>query len=147
VTRLERALDDAPPELQLINRRHLRDNNSWLHNVPRLVSGANRCTLLMHPDDAAARGLTSGGEVRVRSRVGEVVVPLEVTDQVMRGVVSLPHGYGHGREGVRLTVATAHAGQSVNDLSDELAVDAVSGNAAFNGLPVTVCADQPSGQL
>lgn len=138
VPRLEATLDEAGEGLRLINRRHLRDNNSWLHNAPKLVSGANRCTLLMHPLDAQARGLEGGAAVRVRSRVGEVVVPLEVTDAMMPGVVSLPHGYGHGREGVRLSVAAAHAGQSVNDLSDDQAVDAVSGNAAFNGLSVSV---------
>lgn len=138
VPRLEATLDEAGEGLRLINRRHLRDNNSWLHNAPKLVSGANRCTLLMHPLDAQERGLEGGAAVRVRSRVGEVVVPLEVTDAMMPGVVSLPHGYGHGREGVRLSVAAAHAGQSVNDLSDDQAVDAVSGNAAFNGLSVSV---------
>lgn len=137
VARLEKSLS-ADSGLRLINRRHLRDNNSWLHNAPKLVSGANRCTLLMHPLDAKERGLSAGASVRVRSRVGEVVVPLEVTDAMMPGVVSLPHGYGHGRVGVRLSVASAHAGQSVNDLSDDQAIDAVSGNAAFNGLSVTV---------
>ncbi|MFT3711696.1 MAG: molybdopterin-dependent oxidoreductase [Archangium sp.] len=138
VPRLEKTLDAPRDGLRLINRRHLRDNNSWLHNAPKLVSGANRCTLLMNPADATARGLQSGVQVRVRSRVGEVVVPLEVTDAMMPGVVSMPHGYGHGRDGVRLSVATAHAGQSVNDLSDDQAIDAVSGNAAFNGLHVDV---------
>ena len=128
----------ASGQLRLINRRHLRDNNSWLHNAPRLVSGAPRCTLLMHPDDARSRGLDEGARVAVRSRVGEVVVPLQVTDAMMPGVVSLPHGYGHGREGVKLQVAQAHAGESVNDLTDDQFVDHVSGNAAFSGVPVMV---------
>lgn len=132
------AVGTAPAGLMLINRRHLRDNNSWLHNAPKLVSGAPRCTLLVHPEDAQALGLATGDRARVRSRVGEVVVPVELTASMMKGVVSLPHGYGHGREGVRLQVAAAHAGESVNDLTDELAVDALSGNAAFSGTRVEV---------
>jgi len=141
VARLEATLDVVPHDgLLLINRRHVRDNNSWLHNVPKLVSGAKRCTLLIHPDDAASGGLVNGQNVKVSSRVGEIVVPLEFSDSMMRGVVSLPHGYGHAREGIRLQVASAHAGESVNDLSDDQRVDVLSGNAAFNALPVTVTA-------
>lgn len=136
VARLERSLDEKVEGLRLINRRQLRDCNSWLHNAPKLVSGAARCTLLVHPEDAKVLGLSAGDQARVRSRVGEVVVPVELSEAMMRGVVSLPHGYGHGREGVRLQVATAHAGQSVNDLTDELAIDALSGNAAFSGVRV-----------
>jgi hypothetical protein len=128
----------APEGLVLINRRQLRDNNSWLHNVPKLVSGPRRCTLLVNPADAAGLGLATGDLARVRSRVGEVVVPVEISDTVMRGVVCLPHGYGHGREGVRQRVAVAHAGESVNDLTDDQAVDTLSGNAAFSGLPVQI---------
>ncbi|MCA2979292.1 MAG: molybdopterin-dependent oxidoreductase, partial [Myxococcaceae bacterium] len=138
VPRLAALLEAPRPPLVLINRRHLRDNNSWLHNADVLVKGPNRCTLLMHPDDARARGLEAGQPVRVTSRVGAVVAPLEVTAAVMPGVVSLPHGYGHGREGVRLSVAAQRAGVSVNDLSDELRVDPLSGNAAFSGVPVEV---------
>jgi anaerobic selenocysteine-containing dehydrogenase len=124
--------------LMLINRRHLRDCNSWLHNAPKLVSGAPRCTLLVNPEDASSLGIKTGDKARVRSRVGEVVVPVELTPSMMKGVVSLPHGYGHGREGVQLKVAVEHAGASVNDLTDELAVDALSGNAAFSGIRVQV---------
>jgi anaerobic selenocysteine-containing dehydrogenase len=139
VARLEATIDVVPHDgLLLINRRHLRDNNSWMHNVPKLVSGAKRCTLLIHPEDAGARGLVNGQNVKVSSRVGEIVVPLEFSDSMMRGVASLPHGYGHAREGIRLRVASAHAGESVNDLSDDQRVDVLSGNAAFNALPVTV---------
>ncbi len=138
VARLEAA---GPTEgLVLINRRHTRDCNSWLHNVPRLVSGADRCTLLMNPADASSRNLEDGASVTVRSRVGEVTVPLQLSDEVMAGVVSLPHGYGHAREGIRLQVAAEHAGASVNDLSDDQRVDAVSGNAALSGVPVQVVA-------
>jgi len=136
VARLERA--QASDGLVLINRRHTRDCNSWLHNVPKLVSGADRCTLLMHPTDAEARGLETGAAVTVSSRVGAVTVPVHVSDEVMPGVVSLPHGYGHGRDGVRLQVAAAHPGASVNDLSDDQRVDVLSGNAALSGVPVEV---------
>lgn len=139
VARLDAVLKPAASEgLMLINRRHLRDCNSWLHNAPKLVSGAPRCTLLVHPDDASSLGLSNGDKARVRSRVGEVIVPIELSAAMMKGVVSLPHGYGHGREGVQLKVAVAHAGESVNDLTDELAVDALSGNAAFSGVRVQV---------
>src|SRR4030095_1813533 len=125
-------------ELLLVGRRDLRSNNSWMHNSQRLVKGPERCTLLMHPDDARARGLAQGQTVQVRSRVGSIPVRLELTDAVMPGVVSLPHGWGHGRPGVQLRVATAHAGVSVNDLTDDQAVDALLGTAAFGGTPVHV---------
>jgi anaerobic selenocysteine-containing dehydrogenase len=124
--------------LQLIGRRQLRNNNSWMHNSERLTSGAERCTLLMHPDDASARGLVKGQRVRVTSRVGSVMVSLEITDAIMPGVVSLPHGWGHDRPGMRLRVATAHPGASVNDLTDEALVDALAGTASFSGVPVSV---------
>lgn len=128
----------ADGTLLLIGRRHLRDNNSWMHNVPKLMSGKSRCTLMVHPEDAARLGLKEGGEAVVTSRVGEVRAPVVVTDEMMRGVVSLPHGYGHGREGMRLHVAAEHAGVSLNDLTDDQALDVVSGNAAFSGVPVRV---------
>lgn len=128
--------------LSLIGRRQLRSNNSWLHNSLRLIKGPARCTLLIHPDDAAARGIRGGDPVRVRSRVGSVVAPAEVSDEVMRGVVSLPHGWGHGREGARLSVADRHPGVSLNDLTDDAAVDALSGNAALSDVPVTVTREE-----
>src|SRR5215813_8719006 len=127
-------------ELLLVGRRDLRSNNSWMHNSQRLVKGPERCTLLMHPDDARARGLSAGQTVQVRSRVGSVPVHLEVTDSMMPGVVSLPHGWGHGRAGVQLRVASAHAGVSLNDLTDDRAVDALLGTAAFSATPVHVTA-------
>ncbi|HVK98272.1 MAG TPA: molybdopterin oxidoreductase family protein, partial [Dongiaceae bacterium] len=125
---------------RLIGRRHLRSNNSWLHNSQRLVKGPVRNQLLMHPDDLARLGVTSGQQVKVASRVGEIVVPVEATDAVMPGVVSLPHGWGHDRAGTRMGVAHAHAGVSANDLTDERYLDDLSGNAALNGVPVTVTA-------
>ncbi|MDB5973764.1 MAG: molybdopterin oxidoreductase family protein [Nevskia sp.] len=124
--------------LSLIGRRHLRSNNSWMHNSARLVKGPTRHQLLMHPQDLAARGLLDGSAVRIRSRAGEVVVKVESSDEVMPGVVSLPHGWGHDRSGTRMGVAQAHAGASNNDLTDETYLDRLSGNAALNGVPVTV---------
>jgi anaerobic selenocysteine-containing dehydrogenase len=127
----------AGGELQLIGRRQLRSNNSWMHNSPRLVKGPERCTLLVHPDDAAARSLRDGAPVRVSSAAGTVVVPVAISDEVMPGVVSLPHGWGH-RGPVELRVARDHAGTSANVLTDNKVVDPLSGNACFNGVPVTV---------
>jgi anaerobic selenocysteine-containing dehydrogenase len=126
--------------LVLIGRRDLRSNNSWMHNCERLVKGRDRCSLLMHPEDAAARGLVHGQRVTVSSRVGRVEAPVEVSGAMRPGVVSLPHGFGHGRDGVRLRVAEAHAGASVNDLNDDGRVDALCGTAAFSGTPVEVTA-------
>jgi len=127
-----------PGELWLIGRRHVRSNNSWMHNSQRLVKGKPRHQLFMHPQDLAARGLVDGQFVRVGSRVGSVEVEVQSTEDIMRGVVSLPHGWGHARSGVRLRIAQAHAGQSVNDLTDDQALDALSGNAALNGIRVVV---------
>lgn len=124
--------------LALIGRRNMRDNNSWMHNATRLMRGKSRCTLMVHPEDAAALQLADGDLADVSSRVGRVRVPVTVTDDVMPGVVSLPHGYGHGRAGVKLGVATRNAGVSVNDLTDDDALDALTGNAAFSGTPVRV---------
>jgi anaerobic selenocysteine-containing dehydrogenase len=127
--------------LELIGRRELRSNNSWMHNSERLVKGPQRCTLRMHPDDAKTRGLVAGARARVTSRVGEIVAPVEVSDEMMPGVVSLPHGWGHGRAGARLAIAAAHAGVSINDLTDDQAIDTLSGNASFSGVRVAVVAE------
>lgn len=109
-----------------------------MHNTERLMKGKPRCTLMMNPDDAERLGVKAGDMVTVSSRVGQVTAPAEITEDMMAGVVSLPHGFGHGREGVRLNVATSHPGVSVNDLTDDQILDVLSGNAAFNGVPVTV---------
>jgi anaerobic selenocysteine-containing dehydrogenase len=140
VERARNALSAAAGDgaLRLIGRRDLRSNNSWMHNSPRLVQGRDRCTLLMHPRDAAARALAAGQKVRIRSRAGSVVAALELTEDMMPGVVSLPHGWGHGREGTRLRVAMERPGASLNDLTDEQLVDPLSGNARFSGVPVEV---------
>jgi anaerobic selenocysteine-containing dehydrogenase len=125
-------------EYLLIGRRHLRDNNSWMHNSERLVKGRNRCTLMMHSEDAKSLNLEANSSVKVTSRVGTIELPIEITDHMMRGVVSMPHGYGHARKGVKLDVATQHAGVSINDLTDELVLDELTGNAAFNNVAVKV---------
>ncbi|MFJ6675415.1 molybdopterin oxidoreductase family protein [Actinosynnema sp. NPDC091369] len=124
--------------LVLVGRRHLRSNNSWLHNVPALVKGKQLCTLLVHPDDAARLGLVDGGTARVTSRVGEVEATVEVSADMAAGVVSLPHGWGHDRPGTRLSTARAHPGVNVNLLTDDLAVDPLSGTAVLNGVHVRV---------
>ncbi|HET9693369.1 MAG TPA: molybdopterin oxidoreductase family protein [Steroidobacteraceae bacterium] len=140
LARAAEALARPAPALTLIGRRHVRSNNSWLHNSHRLVKGKPRCTLLIHPRDAASRGIVDGSTVRVSSRVGRVDVVAEVTTEIEPGVVSLPHGWGHGRPGVRLAVASAHAGVSINDLVDDQQVDALTGTAILNGTPVEVAA-------
>ncbi|AZZ10441.1 TPA: molybdopterin oxidoreductase family protein [Pseudomonas aeruginosa] len=128
----------ASDQLLLIGRRHVRSNNSWMHNYHRLVKGKPRHQLLMHPRDLEGRGLVDGQRVRVRSRVGSVEVEVAASSEMMPGVVSLPHGWGHARPGVQLAIARAQAGASANDLTDERHLDLLSGNAALNGLPVEV---------
>jgi anaerobic selenocysteine-containing dehydrogenase len=125
-------------ELLLIGRRHVRSNNSWMHNYHRLVKGKPRHQLLMHPADLSLRGLTDGQLVRVRSRVGVIEVEVAASEDMMTGVVSLPHGWGHARPGVQMSIASAQPGASANDLTDERHLDALSGNAALNGVPVQV---------
>lgn len=120
----------------LIGRRHLRDNNSWLHNSERLVKGKNRCTVLINPSDAGNLQIENGQKIKVSSRVGAIEILCEISDKIMRGVVSIPHGYGHGRKGVRLETAKNHAGVSVNDLTDERVLDELTGNAAFSNVRV-----------
>lgn len=143
--RLRADLLEDSKGLRLIGRRHLRSNNSWMHNLPGLAGGRTRCTLLIHPSDAAARELADGGLAEVRSRVGCVVVPIEVTDAIMSGVVSLPHGWGHDADGARLGLAAQEPGVNSNILADEEEIDPLSGNAVLNGIPVDVSRppDQP----
>jgi anaerobic selenocysteine-containing dehydrogenase len=130
--------DVADRPLVLIGRRHLRSNNSWMHNLPALLKGTLRCTVLVHPQDAARYGLSDGELARVAARVGDVVLPVEVTDEITPGVVSIPHGWGHDAPDVRLRVASRNAGINSNLLSDDQHVDPLSGNAVLNGIPVTV---------
>lgn len=140
MARLRDALAAPSDKMVLIGRRALRSNNSWMHNSERLVRGKERCTLLVHPEDAARLGLVDGQPAAVRSRVGEIVAPVEISDEVMAGVVSLPHGWGHSREGVRLSVAQQRPGVSINDLTDPARLDVLTGNASLNGVPVEVVA-------
>jgi anaerobic selenocysteine-containing dehydrogenase len=134
--RLRTALGERPDGLVLIGRRHLRSNNSWLHNVPALTGGTNRCTLHIHPEDAARLDITDGDAVRIKGAGGEVTAPAEVTDGVRRGVVSLPHGWGHDRPGTRMSHAALDPGVNVNQLLDGSLLDPLSGNAVLNGVPV-----------
>ena len=139
--RLRAALADrgrSSGPLQLIGRRQLRSNNSWMHNLPPLVKGKPRCTLLVHPDDAHRLGLVDGEDAEVASRVGKITVPVEVTDAIRPGVVSIPHGWGHDRPGARLGVAARHAGVNTNVLVDGACFDPLSGTAVLNGVPVEV---------
>lgn len=128
----------AEPGLTLVGRRHLRSCNTWMHNVNVLVKGKDRCTLQVHPDDAATMGLADGGAARVTSRVGAVVAPVEVTDEVMRGVVSLPFGWGYDEPGIEMSVARSRPGVNANALTDDAIMDVLSGNAVLNAIPVSV---------
>ena len=136
--RLAQQAPPAPGELLLIGRRHVRSNNSWMHNFHRLVKGKPRHQLLMHPQDLQQRQLQDGQRVRIRSRTGELEVEVQACEDMMPGVVSLPHGFGHSRRGVHMQTAQAQPGVSANDLTDERLRDQVSGNAALNGVPVQV---------
>ncbi len=134
----ERTDHEQSIQFRLIGRRHLRSNNSWMHNYSRLLGGSNRCTLLMHPQDAQRLGHTQGGQVTVESEVGCITAEVEISDAVKPGVVCLPHGWGHSREGSRWRTAQTTGGSSVNDITDTSRYDPLSGNAAVTGLPVTV---------
>ncbi|WP_257539170.1 molybdopterin-dependent oxidoreductase [Sphingobium sp. CFD-1] len=138
IPRLEQALIAETPSLLLVSRRHLRSLNSWMHNIDTLVKGKDRCTLQMHSVDAAAHALADGDLVTLRSASGEIHVPLEIDDDIRPGVVSMPHGWGHSDPQTQLTIAQAHAGTNSNVLSPGPLVDAISGNAVLNGIPVEV---------
>jgi len=138
VPRLLASLSGSNGGMRLIGRRHIRSNNSWMGNLHALAKGRDRCTLLVNPEDASRLGLADGARARVTSRVGELVAPVAVSDEIMPGVVSLPHGFGHDAEGARLGVARSHAGVNTNVLTDETAIDPVSGNAVLCGIPVEI---------
>jgi anaerobic selenocysteine-containing dehydrogenase len=132
------ASEDPSEGLVLIGRRELRSNNSWMHNIDVLVRGKERCTLLIHPRDAGSRGLRTGDVAEVKTSSGRIEVPVEVSDEMMPGVVSLPHGWGHDADGTRLAVARAHVGVNMNRLIDGEVLDPLSGNARMTGVPVAV---------
>ena len=136
--RLAESTRADPEQMVLIGRRQLRSNNSWMHNLPHLVRGDDRCTMHVSPADAERLGLSDGATATVASRAGSLSVPVEVTEKIMSGVVSIPHGWGHDAPGSRMTVAGAHAGVNSNLLADEMLVDPLSGNAVLNGIPVSV---------
>jgi anaerobic selenocysteine-containing dehydrogenase len=138
VPRLAERMERPAESLVLVSRRHLRSNNTWLHNVPALMKGKDRCTLLMHPDDAARCGVGADDIVTVKSAAGEIRVPIEVTEAIKPGVVSMPHGWGHGKPGTRMSVANGSPGANTNVLSLPTFVDEPSGNGALNGIPVTI---------
>lgn len=142
--RLREALRGRPAALVLVGRRHLRSNNSWMHNVPALTGGSNRCTVHIHPEDAERLGLTDGAAVRVKGAGGEVTAPAEITDAVRRGVVSLPHGWGHDRPGTRMSHAALDPGVNVNQLLDGSLLDPLSGTAVLNGVPVELALAETS---
>lgn len=139
LARLRVSLEAGPDEgLLLVGRRHVRSNNSWMHNIKTLVSGRNRCSMWIHPDDAERMSVANGAGAQVRSRVGEIEVVIEVTEDVMPGVVSLPHGWGHGLAGSRMKTAAAHPGVNSNRLTDGQALDLPSGTVALNAIPVSI---------
>jgi anaerobic selenocysteine-containing dehydrogenase len=139
IDRLAKSMNEVDEsQILLVGRRHLKSNNSWMHNIAVLTKGKLNCTLHVHPDDAARLGLHTGSSARVTSRVGSVVAPVEVTDEIRPGVVSLPHGWGHGVRGTRMRVAAEKAGVNSNVLTDHEVIDPLSGTAALNAIPVTV---------
>lgn len=140
--RLAARMERPAEPLVLVSRRHLRSNNTWLHNVPALMKGKDRCTLLIHPDDAARCGVTDNDIVTVKSEAGELKVPVEVTESIRPGVVSMPHGWGHGKPGTRMSVANSSPGANTNVLSPPTFIDEPSGNGVLNGIPVTIIDDQ-----
>ncbi|MGB6206562.1 molybdopterin-dependent oxidoreductase [Mycobacterium sp.] len=142
VPRLAERMERPAEPLVLVSRRHLRSNNTWMHNVPALMKGKDRCTLLIHPDDAARCGVADDDVVTVKSAAGEIKVPVEVTDAIKPGVVSMPHGWGHGKPGTRMSVANNSPGANTNALSPATFIDEPSGNGALNGIPVTIIGDQ-----
>ena len=136
----------AGESLQLIGRRHVRSNNSWMHNSQRLVKGKDRCTLMIHPKDASRLGLQAADSAEISSESRQIVLPVEITEDVMPGVVSIPHGWGHDRDGTGQSVAAAHAGASINDLLSDGRIDPLSGTSVLNGQPVAVKVWRPERQ-
>jgi len=122
----------------LIGRRHLRNNNSWMHNSELLMKGKNRCTVLMSSKDAKNLSITNHQQIRIISNVGSIELPVEISDEMKEGVLSIPHGFGHNREGTKIKLAEENAGESINDLTDDHKIDRLTGNANFSGTRVKV---------
>ena len=143
LARARQRLDEPAPDLVIVGRRQVRSNNSWMHNLPTLAKGRNRCTLLVHPDDAHRFGLIDGGRARVSGTTGAehaVEVQVEFSDAMMPGVISLPHGWGHDAAETRMNVAAAQPGANLNAVLDETVRDPLSGNAVLSGVAVAVSA-------
>ena len=138
ISRLEGAIAQPKPAMVLVSRRHLASLNSWMHNIDGLVKGHNRFSVYLHPNDATRIGVAEGEQVRIRSTEGEINAPVEITDIVITGVACLPFGWGHSAHGTRLNIAQQHPGANSNLLCPGTWVDAPSGNAAFNGIPVEI---------
>ena len=138
VARAAARLDRVPADIVVVGRRQLASNNSWMHNLPTLAKGAERCTLLVHPIDAARFGLTDGGRARLTSDGRSIEAPVDVSDEMMPGVVSLPHGWGHDVDGAELNVAARRPGSNLNALLDDRRRDPLSGNAVLSGVAVSL---------
>jgi anaerobic selenocysteine-containing dehydrogenase len=136
--RLRQGMSRRVPSIVLIGRRELRSNNSWMHNVPALMKGDDPCTLLIHPDDATRLGLSDGDLAHVTSSASSIEAPVQITPDIMPGVVSLPHGWGHDQPGTRMRVANARHGVNINRLMSNLTIDPLSGNATLNAIPVEI---------
>jgi anaerobic selenocysteine-containing dehydrogenase len=139
----KRTQQDEADELYLIGRRNLKSNNSWMHNLPSLARSKNQCYLIMNKDDASRRNIVDGSQVQVTSPVGSIEIPVMLSDRIMPGVVSIPHGWGHDRTQVKLTLARKSPGVSLNDIMDDRQVDRFSGNAILNGQRVRVASLAP----
>ncbi len=138
LARVRAGLAAPVPDLVIIGRRQLRSNNSWMHNLPVLAKGAYRCTALVHPADAQRLGLADGAMARVTNGERHIEVQVEVSDEMMQGVISLPHGWGHNLPGAQLSVAAERPGVNLNALLDENLRDPLSGNAVLSGIPITM---------
>jgi anaerobic selenocysteine-containing dehydrogenase len=138
--RARRELDEPRAQLVVVGRRQVRSNNSWMHNLPTLAKGPFRCTALVHPDDARERGLTEGDMATLESNGRRIQVQVELSDEMMAGVISLPHGWGHDLPGAQLQVAAQRPGANLNAVLDEGARDPLSGNAVLSGVPVRLSA-------
>jgi anaerobic selenocysteine-containing dehydrogenase len=138
LARAEAALGEDAPAMVLIGRRDLRSNNSWMHNLPILAKGPNRCTALVNPLDAARLGLGDGGKAVISASGRQIVVAVEYSTDMMEGVVSVPHGWGHDLGGTRMALAARNPGANVNAILDENARDPLSGNSVLNGIAVTL---------
>lgn len=138
LARVHADLQAPAPAMVVIGRRDVRSNNSWMHNLPLLAKGPFRCTALVNPADALRLGLRNGGRARLSRKAQAIEVQVQISDSVMPGVVSLPHGWGHDLAGARLGLATQRPGANLNALLDETLLDPLSGNAVLSGVPVEI---------